>query len=112
MSSGIGRVQHYFKPHFDYCIVVWGSCGKVLSNKLQKLQNLAARVLNFNYDADAPQLLKNLNWNNLETWRQILKLKAEMVYKSLNGFAPDHLPCKFIPRSDINNSYDLRNSAN
>ena len=35
--------------------------------------------------------------------------KAEMVYKSLNGLSPD---CKFIPRSDINNCYDLWNSAN
>ena len=35
-----------------------------------------------------------------------------MVYKSLNGLSPDYLFCKFIPRSDINNFYDLRNSAN
>ena len=34
-----------------------------------------------------------------------------MVYKSLNGLSPDYLSCKFIPRSDINNSYDMRNSA-
>ena len=34
-----------------------------------------------------------------------------MVYKSLNGLSPDYLSCKFIPRNDINNSYDMRNSA-
>ena len=33
------------KPHFDYCNVIWGSCNKTLVNKLQKLQNHAARVL-------------------------------------------------------------------
>ena len=45
--------------------------------------------------------LKKLNWDNLlETRRQILK--AEMVYKSLNGLSPDYLSCKFIPCSDIN----------
>ena len=77
----------------------------------KKLQNRAARVLTFCcYDADAPQLRKKLNWDNLETRRQIIK--AEMVYKSLNGLAPDYLSCKFIPCNDINNSYDLRNSAN
>ena len=27
---------------FDYCSLVWGNCGKTLSNKLQKLQNRAA----------------------------------------------------------------------
>ena len=54
-----------------------------------------------------PNYKKKLNWDNVETRRQILK--AEMVYKSLNGLSPD---CKFIPRSDINNRYDLWNSAN
>ena len=31
------------QPHFDYCSVVWGHCNKTLSDKLQKLQNRAAR---------------------------------------------------------------------
>ena len=46
-------------------------------------------VLTFsNYDADDLQLLKKLNWDNLETRPQILK--AEMVYKSSNGLSPDY----------------------
>ena len=64
------------------CSVVLGSCSKVLPkyNKLQKLRNRAACVLTFsNYDAGDLQLLKKLNWDNLETRRQ--SLKAEMVYK-------------------------------
>ena len=61
------------QSHVDYCTVVWGSCGKVLSKKFQKLQNRAARVLTFpDYDADAPQLLRKLNWDNLETRHQII----------------------------------------
>ena len=35
------------RPHFDYCSVVWGSCNKTLSTKLQKLQNRSARILTF-----------------------------------------------------------------
>ena len=31
------------QPHFDYCSLVWGNSGKTSSNKLQKLQNRAAR---------------------------------------------------------------------
>ena len=38
-------------------------------------------------DADANQLLTELGWDNLET--QCQKLKVEMVYKSLNGLAPN-----------------------
>ena len=94
VSSGIGsikRISHCVPPatlctiyrglvqsHFDYCSVVWGNCAKTLSDKLQRLQNRAVRVLtNTCYDADASQLLKELSRDNLETRRQ--KLKAEMV---------------------------------
>lgn len=57
---------------FDYCSVVWGNCGKTLRDKLQRLQNRAARVLpNSNYDANASLLLHDLGWHNLETQRQI-----------------------------------------
>ena len=127
ISSGIGsikRVSHRVPPatlhniylgfvqsHFDHCGVVWGNCAKTLSDKLQRLQNRAVRVLTHSsYDADANQLFKELGWDNLETRRQ--KLKAEMVYKSLNGLAPNYLFSKFILRSDVITSYNLRDSDN
>ena len=34
-------------PHFNYCNTVWLNCGITLTNKLQKLQNRAARVGRF-----------------------------------------------------------------
>ena len=50
------------QPHFDYCNVVWGNCSMKLVDKLQKLQNRAARTLTFsNYDTDASQLFERLN---------------------------------------------------
>ena len=122
ISSGIGsikRISHCVPPatlqniyhglvqsHFDYCSVVWGNCAKTLSDKLQKLQNRAVRVLTHSsYDTDANQLLTELGWDNLETRRQ--KLKAEMVDKSLNGLTPNYLS-----RSDVITSYNLRDSEN
>ena len=33
------------QPYFDYCSVVWDGCGTTLADKIQKLQNRAARVL-------------------------------------------------------------------
>ena len=127
ISSGIGSIKRISRcvppatlhniyhglvqSHFDYCSVVWGNCAKTLSDKLQRLQNRAVRVLTHSsYDADANQLLKELGWDNLETRRQ--KLKAEMVYKSLNGLAPNYLSSKFIQRSDVITSYNLRDSDN
>ena len=112
VSSGIGsikRISHCIPPATlyniyhglaqsrfdDYCSVVWGNWAKTLPDKLQRLQNRAVRVfIHTSYDADANQLLKELGWDNLETRRQ--KLKAEMVYKSVNGLALKYLSSKFI----------------
>ena len=33
------------QPHFDYCSQVWGCLGNVLSDKLQRLQNRAFRII-------------------------------------------------------------------
>ena len=127
ISSNIGtikRISHCVPPatlqniyhglvqsHFDYCSVVWGNCAKTISDKLQKLQNRAVCVLTHSsYDTDANQLLTELGWDNLGTRRQ--KLKAEMVYKSLNGLTPNYLSSKFILRSNVITSYNLRDSEN
>jgi len=61
ISSGIGSIKRIsqcvppatlhniyhglVQSHFDYCSVVWGNCAKTLSDKLQRLQNRAVRVL-------------------------------------------------------------------
>ena len=74
-----------------------GSCGKTLSDKLQRPQNCADRVITYSsYDANANELKKILGWKIL-------------VYKSLNGLAPNYLSSKFIQRSDIITSSDSEN---
>ena len=105
------RLDHIF--HFistlSYCNLVWGNCGKTLSDRLQKLQNRAARVLTFSsYDTDAKGLIRQLGWKDLCTQRQIQK--ALMVYKSLNGLVPEYLSSKFLKRSGM--PYSLRDSEN
>ena len=48
-------------PHFNYCGAVWGNINKGLADKLQKLQNRAARILTFsNYDVRSSVLLDEL----------------------------------------------------
>ena len=78
--------QGLTQPHFDCCNIVWGNCGITLLNKMQKLQNRAARVLtysNYDADADAGLLFELLGWKNLASKQQIQR--ATMVYKSLCG---------------------------
>ena len=33
------------QPYFDYCSPLWDNCGKLLKDKLQKVQSRAARVI-------------------------------------------------------------------
>ena len=103
--SGIGsikRISHCVPPA---TLLSGVTVRKTLSDKLQKLQNRAVRVLiHSSYDADANQLITELGWDNLEIRRQ--KLKAEMGYKSLNGLTPNYLSPKFIQRSDVITSYN------
>ena len=124
IASGIGalkRIRHLIpastlhliyqaliKPHFDYCDIVWSNCGKTLRDKLQKLQNRAARVLTFsNYDADTTELLEFLGWKNLARQQEIHK--ATMMFRCLHGLAPEYLCSKFTWRDS---AYNLRDSEN
>ena len=67
--------QALILPYFDYCSSVCGDCKLTLSDKLQKLQNGAARVITrSNYDTSASFLLNLLNWDDLITRPQKLKV--------------------------------------
>ena len=69
------------QPHFNYCSVVWGNCGSGLSEKLQKLQNRAARILMCaNYDSIIDELFRAPGWRKLIYQR--LESAAVMLYKS------------------------------
>ena len=58
------------QPHFNYCSVVWGNCGSGISEKLQKLQNRAARILICaNYDSNIDELFRALGWRKLKCQR-------------------------------------------
>ena len=113
VASGIGpikRIRHQalIQPHFKYCNIVWGNGGITLLNKIQELQNRAARVLTYsNYDADAGHLFELLGWKNLASQQKIQR--ATMVYKSLHGLAPDYLCSKFERQET---AYNLRDSEN
>ena len=122
IASGIGAIKkiRYFvstpslnciynaliPSQFDYCNIVWGNCGKTLFDRLQKLQNRAARVLTFSrYDADTNRLFRQLNWKDLGTQFQIQNFKC----KSLNDLVPGYLSPKFVKRYETR--YSLSDSA-
>ena len=67
-------------PYFNYCGAVWDNINKGLADKLQKMQNRAARILTFsNYDVPSSVLLDELGWERLEYVR-LQQLAVTMYY--------------------------------
>ena len=92
------------RPYFDYCSSDWGECSVTLCDKLQKLQNRAARVITRSgYDVSAKHLI-SLRKDNLTKRRK--KVKATLMFKMLNGLAPDYLQDLFAIRTT---KYKVRN---
>ena len=78
------------EPYFKYCSPVWDSLGVGLSQKLRKLQDRAARIrTRSDYIVRSATLLNQLNWQKLSEKR--IGSKATLMYKVLNGLAPDYL---------------------
>ena len=78
------------EPQFSYCSVVWDSIDKTLVDKLQKLQNSAARIITgAPYTVHTCNVLANLKWSTLAHNRKCQK--AIMMHKIVNGHAPSYL---------------------
>ena len=97
-----------FILYFDYCSEVWDPLGVGLSNRLQKLQNRAARIImNLRYNTPGIEAINALGWEPLETRRA--KSKVKQMYKVLNDLAPSSLATLFVRKRNIT-EYDLRGS--
>ena len=127
VSSGIGALKKLkefvnrdtlvlvynalIQPHFDYCCEVWDELGKGLSERLQKLENRAARlIMNFKNEHGQSILARTaLGWTSLEERRSLMK--AKLMYKTVNQLAPQRL-CSIFQFSNNVTSYNLRGSSN
>ena len=124
ISSGIGALKRIrqlvnidtaekiykalIEPHFDYCSLVWDGLGVKLADKLQKLQNRAARAVStLSYDISSNTILDMLGWDRLQLRRS--KQKAKMMLKVSNELVPCYVNEIFVKR---NAHYKTRNSEN
>jgi hypothetical protein len=95
------------KPHFDYCNLVWDNCSKYLLEKLQKLQNRAARVITGkSYEIRSSEILKNLGWQPLLNQRKAKR--AIFMYKIRDNDLPECLASMF--NISNNQNYNLRSN--
>ena len=124
ISIGIGMLRHgkryvplttvqsmyksIIEPNFRFCCLVWGVCSATALNKLQRLQNRAARIATSSpYDAPSQPRLEKLGFQAI---RELIDMEtATMVYWSINNEAPDYLSTLF-ERLSQNIIKELRNT--
>ena len=81
-------------PYFDYANVVWINCGEVNLEKLQKLQNMAMRViLGAPFRTHVKDMLDTLGFLNVRD--RITYSTGCMMYKIINRMTPNYLSDQF-----------------
>ena len=101
----ISRVKHIFARKtlifiINYCSAIWSNTSQRNIEKLQAVQNFAARIITGTrkYDHVTP-VLQQLGWLPV---KYMLKLReAIFASKCLKGLAPSYLCEKFHVRSDV-----------
>ncbi len=90
MSNAEILINAFMTSRLDYCNALLGGCSARLINKLQMVQNAAARVLTRTgkYEHISP-VLSTLHW--LPTKHRIDFKISLISYKALNGLAPQYL---------------------
>ena len=85
-----------------HCSSVWGNTSKRNLHKLQLVQNFAARVvLGLKKFDHISQGWRSLKW--LDVTEKVLFNDLVLVFKCVNGLAPDYLGKYFIKRSAVHN---------
>ena len=93
--------QTMIELYFRYCNGVWGQCNEGLKDKLQNLQNRAARTIaKLKYDeADHQTLLSDFGWLSVrdlityDTW--------VFMYKIVHSLAPGHITDLFCKQEIV-----------
>ena len=91
-SSCIILYNAMILPLFDYCSVVWDSCGAISKGYLDKLNGRVASII-LNRAVSETDIIRILGWPSLQSRRDYLK--CMLVFKSMNGLAPSYLLSDF-----------------
>ena len=118
-DTRIMLIQSLALSTMNYCFKVWGSAGKSQIQRVQKLQNFAAKIAIGNvrkFDHATP-CINELNWLKIE-----VRYKYELcifMFKRINGLIPEMLipltPVHSVSQTTTrqsNNYYVLRNRTN
>ena len=111
-ESATTLVHAFVTSRVDYCNVVFAGATKIITNKLQRVLNSAARVVSGTrkFDLGLRQLIySELNWLDIP---QRVKYKLDVVTRRcLYGSAPQYLAACCAPVSKTASRQHLRSAA-
>ncbi len=91
------------QPHFDYSHIVYDSVSKTNTDRLQKFQTRACRLITGSGPLTSRiPMSHELNWRSLQYRHDFHKIV--MVYKCRNDLAPKYLCDTFNANHDIHNT--------
>ncbi len=101
-------IHAFMTSRLDYCNALLGGCSARLINKLQMVQNAAAKVLTRTRTYDHISLvLSTLHWLPI---KHRIDFKIFLItYKALNGLAPQYMSTSY-PIIVLHVRYDLKRS--
>ena len=93
------------QPCIDYAITVWGNTTNCNLDKIQRIQNFAARVVTNQFDyvnVRGLYIVKSLGWMNVR--QRFYYFNVLLMFKCIHGLAPSYMSndvlmeCEMIPR--------------
>ena len=105
--------KSYNQPKIDYGITVWGYTSDCNIDKIQRMQNRAARAIYGNYDyinVRGIDLLRDLKVMNVKQRRDYFM--ALLVFKCIRGLAPEYLSNEIVMKVDTNERLTRHSNEN
>ena len=81
--------KSFIRSNFSYCPLVWHFCSKTSTDKMEKLQYRALRLVFSDFDSSYEDLLTKANMPTLQLDRT--RIIAREVFKILNGLSPSYI---------------------
>jgi len=96
-------------PTLDYCCVVWQECGKLLQQRVERIQNYGMRLICSKPPrTPSESLRKELNWMPLTKRREIFR--QVLIHRCFHNQAPTYLT-KSFHRNEMYGPRVTRNSS-
>ncbi len=98
--------QTTVQASIDYCITVWGYAPGSYLDRVQSLQNRAARIITGNYSREVRgiDLVKDIGWFNIRQRRDYFT--GLLVFKSLNNMSPVYMADMFTYSNELGTTQD------